>query len=149
MCYNQVIVTIDQREYELEFAKYLAWERDALNRLYYGLWIVFLGGFVLSLHLTVGKHVRTTYTLIVLFRILAMVGSGINFMMQYHALNSVSKFRVSNFQQSQGRAALARDFQKQADNSDRFVARCEKPLQIVAVSFLIIAFIGSFFVTLP
>jgi hypothetical protein len=36
-----------------------------------------------------------------------------------------------------------------ADRSDRIVARCEKPVQIIGAAFLLTAFIGSFLVHLP
>jgi hypothetical protein len=46
-------MTLDEREFELENVRFLARERDAINRIYYGLWIMFLGGFVLSLHVSI------------------------------------------------------------------------------------------------
>src|SRR5579862_691801 len=88
---------MDEREFHLEHLKASAQEREAVNRLYYGFWIVFLGGFALSLRVGYGKHVFVAETLLIAFRLLAVVGTAINFWMQYHALRSSSFMRMTAF----------------------------------------------------
>jgi hypothetical protein len=139
----------DPKEYQLEHAKFLAWERDSLNRLYYGLWIVFLGGFVLSLHVSAYRHVRVAFVLVVAFRSLAIAGTIVNFLMQYHAIGGLSNVRAELFFRAYGETASAEAAYLRTQRSDRMVRRCELPLQLIAAAFLLIAFAGSFLVRVP
>jgi fatty acid desaturase len=142
-------MTIDRRDYELEHAKYLGWERDSFNRLYYGLWIMFLGGFVLSLHVSIGKHFWPTYILIVLFRVLAVTGTGVNFLMQYQAIENLSSIRENIYFRAMGNEARADETKNQAREAHRIVSSSEWSLLAIAGAFLFVAFVGSFLVTLP
>ncbi len=125
----------------------MAWERDSLNRLYYGLWIMFLGGLVLSLHVVISQHSYFAYALLAAFRLLAITGTAVNFEMQYHAINSLSKARLSLYCQAFDALGTKREMAK-ANDSDRIVAACEIPLQLIAAAFLLLAFVGSFLVKL-
>jgi hypothetical protein len=61
------------------------------NKIYYNLWIVFLGGFVLSLHTPSGIS-RHVFWAVVIFRLLAMLGTVVNFFVQ--SLYSKVQFHV-------------------------------------------------------
>ena len=81
-------------QHEEKYAKFLQWDRDANSRLYYAFWIVFLGGFVLSLQL---RHTTGCLqsALLILFRFLAILGSAVNFFHQNLAIDELSKLRQS------------------------------------------------------
>ena len=70
---------------------YLQWDRDINGMLYYALWIVFIGGFVLSVNSTIRLLAPSdcTINLLYLFRILAIIGSFLNFILQSLAINAV------------------------------------------------------------
>jgi hypothetical protein len=142
-------VPIDEREYILDHAKFLAWERDAFNRLYYGLWIVFLGGFVLSLHVVVYRYSCVALVLVVAFRLLAVAGTAVNFLMQYDAIVYLGAVREKLFYTTMGDVAHAETASEKARIFEPKVKRCEEHLQRIAAAFLLIAFAGSFLVHLP
>jgi hypothetical protein len=139
-------MTLDEREFELENVKFLARERDAINRIYYGLWIMFLGGFVLSLHVSIVRCPRTACVLIAVFRVLAIVGTAVNFLMQDFAIRFLAGIRERFFY----RAWNAPRFVKEANVKIRLYGprarSCETPLRVIAVLFLLIALVGSFLV---
>jgi hypothetical protein len=72
-----------------EYSKLLQWDRDVNAKLYYGLWVVFMGGFVLSLNSSVlsTPPSECMIWLVRLFRCLAVVGSALNFLLQSNAIN--------------------------------------------------------------
>ena len=105
---------MDDREFRLEHAKLLSAERDAINRVYYALWIVFMGGFVLSLHITSGPHVTAARIAIVAFRVLAIAGTAINFAMQYFSLDSLGSFRQAVFREAFGKHLEAEEADPQS-----------------------------------
>ena len=62
--------------------KFLDWTRDINSKLYYNLWILFMGGFVFSLSTSDKYHVPHSWEitfLVHLFRVLAIVGTVLNF----------------------------------------------------------------------
>lgn len=64
--------------------EFLKWDRETYAKLYYPLWILFMGGFVFSLS-TEKYHGSISPYLIVLiyvFRIVAIAGTGLNFWVQ-------------------------------------------------------------------
>ena len=136
-------------EHEYEYTKYLAWERDALNRLYYGLWILFMAGFVYSFHIPAVPHPCIVSWALAFFRVLAVVGTGVNFLMQYHALASLGHIRIMQLNKGQGNQCGADEERAQAQQSDRIVRRCEIPLHVIAATFLIEALVLSFLVYPP
>ncbi|MGD1107717.1 MAG: hypothetical protein ABR865_11790 [Terracidiphilus sp.] len=71
--------------------KFLQWDREINGKLYYALWIVFVGGFVLSINSTVplASPSDCTILLLRLFRILAILGSVLNFILQSKAIDAV------------------------------------------------------------
>jgi len=140
---------VDELEYELEHARATASERDSVNRLYYGMWIVFLGGFALSLHVVDYRHPRLAVYLVISFRLLAIAGTAVNFWMQYHAIKGLSNWRVSLFHRALNNDAGRDRAERAMQRSDRIVIRCELPLRIIAAAFLVIAFLGSFLVRIP
>jgi hypothetical protein len=142
-------VVMDEHKDELDPAKYLAWERDAINRLYYGLWVVFLGGFVLSLHVVAYRQSCLVIVLLIVFRLLAIAGTAVNFFMQHQAIGSLSSIKAALDYAAFNHEISAGTELKKARESERIVAGCEKLLQIIAGAFLLIAFAGSFLVHLP
>jgi hypothetical protein len=142
-------VNPDERAYKLEHAKLLASEKDAYSRLYYGLWIIFLGGFVLSLHVTVSKHLYTAYVVIAVFRILATAGAATNFLMQLASLESGSAIRHGIFYEAVGNQGRAKDAANDSKNADKRFVRYQKWLQWIGSAFLAIALLGSFLVHVP
>lgn len=67
---------------------FLMWDREAYAKLYYPLWILFIGGFVFSLSTDKYHGPIPAYLagLIYLFRILALAGTALNFYVQHLAL---------------------------------------------------------------
>ncbi|MBI3895889.1 MAG: hypothetical protein HY313_08135 [Acidobacteria bacterium] len=132
-------------ESEDRYSKYLSLERDALNRLYYAFWIMFVGGLVYSFHIPTTQYPHLVFYLVLAFRVLAVVGTGINFIMQYHAIASVGHIQVFNFLKGQqGKELEAAKRAIQAEKSDRIVSCCEIPLQLVAGAFLLTSLVLSF-----
>jgi hypothetical protein len=154
---------IDPDESLRKYTDYLTTEREALNRLYYGFWIMFLGGFVLSLHVSIGRHFYLACGLLVAFRVLAIGGTAVNFRMQELAISSLSSLnRAIHYQnaakmeldQNNDQAAkvyinLAGDLQKQMSVADKATNKLELVLQAIGALFLTVAFVGSFLVRVP
>jgi hypothetical protein len=143
---------MEEREYQLEHVKAMAWERDAVNRLYYGLWIVFLGGFVLSLHVKFDKtdpRVHLVIAIVTGFRVLAIFGTALNFWMQYHALKSLRYRRLSIFYGAFGDRAHSNRAEEKAQKAARIEYLCEVPLLVFAVGFLLLALVGSCVIRIP
>ena len=74
-----------------EGSTFLKWDREANAKLYYALWIVFIGGFVLSINSSVRLNSPSECSILALhlFRILAVVGSALNFFLQNKAIDTV------------------------------------------------------------
>jgi hypothetical protein len=140
---------VEEREYRLEHTKLLAAERDAINRLYYGFWIIFLGGFVLSMHVTEGRHPRATTTFVVIFRILAIAGTAANFAMQYYSLDSLTGYRRSVFHDAVGNRGIAEAAVKDSLRSGELANVFLLVLTYIGAAFLLVALVGSFFVRIP
>ncbi|MGA3332672.1 MAG: hypothetical protein ABSC62_00765 [Terracidiphilus sp.] len=79
-----------------EQPEFLQWDREINGRLYYALWILFMGGFAISIgqimlpNLSSACMVRQALNL---FRALAVVGSAMNFFYQDLAIDSVRHSR--------------------------------------------------------
>jgi hypothetical protein len=79
-----------------EQPEFLRWDREINGRLYYALWVLFMGGFVISLgqimlpNLSSACMVRQALNL---FRVLAVIGSALNFLYQDLAIDSVRHSR--------------------------------------------------------
>jgi len=80
------------RDFEEAYAKYLEWNRENNGRLYYVLWILFLGGFVYTLQLRPVAGCLQHLGL-ALFRLLAITGTVLNFLYQENAIDSLGKLR--------------------------------------------------------
>jgi hypothetical protein len=74
-----------------QHSRFLEWDREINGKLYYALWIVFMGGFALSINSTVAFSTPTSCTLWLLraFRVLAVAGSVLNFVLQSKAIDAV------------------------------------------------------------
>lgn len=74
-----------------EHSRFLEWDREINGKLYYALWIVFMGGFVLSITSTVALPASSSCMLWLLrtFRLFAVVGSLLNFVLQSKAIDAV------------------------------------------------------------
>jgi len=71
---------------------FLQWDREINGRLYYALWILFMGGFVLSISYTNQPDLFTNCLirpLLHVFRLLAVFGSALNFFFQSRAIDAV------------------------------------------------------------
>lgn len=63
--------------------EYSKWNSDATSKLYYPFWILFMGGFVYSLTMATPQPDTQNFALSVhLFRIIAIVGTALNFLAQ-------------------------------------------------------------------
>jgi hypothetical protein len=139
---------MDHHELELEHMKASALERDAVLRLYYALWIVFLGGFVLSLRISYGELACLAKVLVAAFRLLAVVGTLLNFWMQYHAIRGSSYNRREQYARSDNNKRMADNFHTKMEDSANAVEGSQPYLIIVGTLFLMVALILSFSVTL-
>jgi len=135
---------------EVEYAKHLVWNRDALGRLYYPFWILFMTGFVISLRVPRSAQSCIVLCGLVVFRLLAVLGTSINFLMQYHAIDSLSHASIYLFKKAKGEAPEALyDEDRKAKKSDDIAMRFETPLQAIAALFLLVALVLSFLVYTP
>ena len=143
-------MAMDEREYSLEHMKMRAQEIDARNRLYYGLWIVFMGGFVLSLHVSPKSgYEAVTWLLVVVFRLFAVAGTGINFWMQYQAIEALRLTREVSRAVAFGNVRIADAFGSDITTANRQVDQWGTYLLRLGALFLVLAFIGSFLVHVP
>jgi hypothetical protein len=80
---------------------FLQWDREINGKLYYALWILFMGGFVLSISYTNQPDLFSNCLirpLLHLFRLLAVIGSALNFYFQSRAIDAVRHARVFSIQ---------------------------------------------------
>lgn len=134
------------------------WESESTGKLYYSLWILFMGGFVLSLssfdkNSSFAGHVR----LIHVFRILAILGSVLNFLMQSAIINSsvltgqmilaLDRFRVeaSKGDQNQAESKLqcAEALHTQRERYSLAATILSICAEVCAAAFLVLALIGT------
>jgi hypothetical protein len=135
---------VEDREYELELFKAMAWERDALHRLYYPFWILFMAGFVLSLRVPFHWCICLNSVLLVVFRFLAVLGTGLNFMSQHTDLTGISCYRWAYVYKTTGKPDEAK---KQYEASQALAGTSVKLnnwLLGVTITFLATALVGSF-----
>jgi hypothetical protein len=84
-------------------SEFLQWGREINGKLYYPLWILFMGGFVLSIQLSTRPDFYSALTMrpaLRLFRILAVVGSALNFAMQSLEIEAVGCSRLISLEMS-------------------------------------------------
>jgi hypothetical protein len=139
------MTTDDLEGFRLEHAKFLEWERDARNRLNYGLWIVFLGGFVLSLRAMDSQSCQV-FVLVLAFRTLAVLGSAVNVFMQLRSIDGLTAGREAMFHKNLNNMESFAEKRAASARYDRTVRACEPILQIITVAFLLVALYGSFVV---
>ena len=80
---------------------FLQWDREINGKLYYALWILFMGGFVLSISYTNQPDLFSNcwiQPLLHVFRLLAVIGSGLNFYFQSRAIDAVRYARSISIQ---------------------------------------------------
>lgn len=152
------------RDPQKDHADYLQWERDANMRLYYPLWILFIGGFAFQYQHPPATCGCLAASLVCAFRLLAIAGTVLNFILQNCGIDSVShanrylfyekqircKQLDSNLSDEERRDAIEK-LQKQLKEEndatvkcDRWAKRLEPALIIVAGLFLIVALVLSF-----
>jgi len=114
--------------------KFLQWDREINGKLYYALWIVFMGGFVLSINSTVRlvSPSDCTIKLLYLFRILAIFGSGLNFVFQNLAINSV-RYSHEMLMEYKLHEALAKDLPVDATKAHERAEKLYKKLIVLDV----------------
>lgn len=139
---------MEEREYELELSNAMAWERDALHRLYYPLWILFMGGFVLSLRVPFHWYICLNTVLLVPFRVLSVLGTGLNFLAQQVDITGVSCSRWAYVYASTGHPDIAKEKYEEAKRSAQVAITLTTWLLRVAFLFLVIALVGSFLIRL-
>jgi hypothetical protein len=84
-------------------SEFLQWGRETNGKLYYALWILFMGGFVLSIQFSTRPDFYATPMMkpaLRLFRILAVVGSALNFAMQSLEIEAVTFSRLLSLEMS-------------------------------------------------
>lgn len=141
-----------------EHPEFLQWDREINGKLYYALWILFMGGFVLSIGYTNQRDLFSNCLvrpLLHLFRLLAIIGSVANFFYQNRAINAVRAARELSMQMHRHRAladdeetqaakeafALAENLHRRLITTDRWNSRLGTSLIICAVLFLTISLI--------
>jgi hypothetical protein len=80
---------------------FLQWDREINGKLYYALWILFMGGFVLSIGYTNQPDLFSNCwirPLLHVFRLLAVIGSALNFYLQSQAIDAVRHARAFSIQ---------------------------------------------------
>jgi hypothetical protein len=95
---------------------FLQWDREINGKLYYALWILFMGGFVLSIGYTNQPDLFSNCLirpLLHLFRLLAVIGSALNFYFQSRAIDAVRYARSISIQMDLHKALT--DDKKQED----------------------------------
>jgi len=137
-----------------QHSKFLEWDREINGKLYYALWIVFMGGFVLSITATVALQASSPCTLWLLraFRLSAVVGSLLNFVLQSKAIDAVRFSREQsaeyelhialsekNPDRSQGAYNRAEGFKEKLNRLDVSISRLEGALICCGVVFLTLA----------
>ena len=135
-------------------ATFLEWDREINGKLYYALWILFMGGFALSITPRVSGLTGSLCTLWLLraFRILAVVGSALNFELQNRAINQVrySREQIREYEQHIAHAETApqkalaayhraNDLETTLKSIDAQIPKIELGLKLCAVGFLIVA----------
>jgi len=140
---------MDKTENMLEHAKFMERERDLFNRLYYGFWIMFLGGFVLSLRIAPYRHIVVASFLVFAFRLLAVAGTILNFLMQYWAIVFLGAIRETLFYKTMGAEEPEKAAYAKVCKFEPLVHGSEVPLLIIALVYLLVGFAGSFLVHVP
>jgi len=90
-----------------EHPDFLKWDREMNGKLYYALWILFMGGFVLSIGYTNQPDLFSNCwirPLLRTFRVLAVIGSAVNFFYQSRAIDAVRNARALSMQMDLHRA---------------------------------------------
>jgi hypothetical protein len=137
---------MEDRQYELELFKAMAWERDALHRLYYPFWILFMGGFVLSLRVPFHWCICLKSVLLVGFRFLAVLGTGLNFLSQQTDLTGISCYRWGYVYATTGKPDVAKQKYETAKKLAKRSITFNHWLLWVTIVFLVIALVGSFLI---
>jgi hypothetical protein len=137
-----------------EHSRFLEWDREISGKLYYALWIVFMGGFVLSITSTVALPASSSCTLWLLrtFRLFAVVGSLLNFLLQSKAIDAVRFSREKsaeyelhialeekNPDKSQAAYMRAAGLTGKLNDLDGLIPRLECALICCAIAFLTLA----------
>ena len=84
-----------------EQPEFLQWDREINGKLYYPLWILFMGGFVLSIGYTNQPDLFSNCwirLLLRVFRLSAVIGSALNFYFQSKAIDAVRIARAVSIQ---------------------------------------------------
>ena len=84
-----------------EQPEFLQWDREINGKLYYALWILFMGGFVLSIGYSNQPDLFSNCLirpLLHAFRLLAVIGSVLNFLFQSRAIDAVRHARALSIQ---------------------------------------------------
>jgi len=141
-----------------EHPDFLKWDREMNGKLYYALWILFMGGFVLSIGYTNQPDLFSNCwirPLLRIFRLLAVIGSAINFFSQSRAIDAVRNARALSMQMDLHRALTddnkieaAKNALAEAEKSNQRLIKTdalnswlENGLVICAVLFLTIGLI--------
>jgi hypothetical protein len=134
------------------------WGREISGKLYYPLWILFMGGFVLSLAppdktYSLAAHAHLIHT----FRLLAILGSILNFLMQSVSINStrltgqmimaLDRYRIDiskgNIDSAESGLQEAERFHRQREQfslANMILSIC---VETCAIAFLVLALIGT------
>lgn len=128
------------------YSDYLRWNRDAQGRLYYAFWIIFIGGFVYSLKVPNPPG----YWIVALFafRVLAIAGAIVNFYMQDRAISACGNRELVELYTRLENTTSSAKYQSAMEGCDKWVEILERPLQIIAGAYLLLALTISFHISL-
>lgn len=116
---------------------FLQWDREINGKLYYALWILFMGGFVLSIGYTNQPDLFSNCLirpLLHVFRLLAVIGSALNFYFQSRAIDAVRHARTISIQMDLHKALT--DDNKTEAAKDAFDQAQELNTKLVAMDRL-------------
>jgi hypothetical protein len=118
---------------------------ETWSKLYYGFWIIFLGGFVLSLHAPDGLPCWKLLGLIC-FRSLAIVGTCLNFLMQFYAARMLHSMKLW---QTLGDEPEGKTSEEKWTKFGKIANGLENALMCVGASYLLLGLILSFLIRVP
>jgi hypothetical protein len=133
---------------KIELLKLWMQEGETRSRLFYGMWIVFLGGFLVSLH-PFAKLSTGTLVALFLFRSLAIAGTVINFWMQIAEIR-FRRYYKESVQHSIVREELPmKEKYKLAQAALNQTNLCSVIVYSFGVCFLLLGLVLSFIVHVP
>lgn len=120
---------------------------ETWGKLFYGFWIIFLGGFVLSLKAPSDLHFWKFLGLMC-FRSLAIIGTCLNFLMQFYNNRMIEKFTLW-IAERESKNLAAEETRKMTHKYNDRANRIEGVLMCVGGVYLLLGLLLSFLIRIP